>query len=127
MRLNEKVILFFLPNGDSSPEIRNKARELVKLAPENETYTVRFRNGSAPGEGAPETCDFVAGDPIPENYAARFPTLGDDGSVAEPFAPRPDLDANSQKRDVSERQAEAKETKEDEALREEVGNASSWG
>lgn len=83
MKSNAKIVLYFLPNGDSSPELREKAKALKV---EGEELTIRYRNGTVPVNGAPEVCDYVAGDPIPAEYSARFPTLSENG-VTEAFAP----------------------------------------
>jgi hypothetical protein len=121
MRSDAKVLLFFLEDGNDTPETREAARALRDSF--DGELVVRFRNGTVPVTGAPEKCDFVGGFPIPDEYSARFPVLGNDGSVKQPFAPSDTAspDINTPPNALTPQSTEAEE------LAKEVGAVGGWG
>lgn len=77
MKFVRKTVLYFLENGRLTAETEAAARELEF----KQNVNIRFRNGSVAGTGAPEKADYIAGGPIPNDYAA-FPVITAEGVVA---------------------------------------------
>jgi len=83
MKRDVKTILFFLANGNLTKEAEAEAKAIEKASDENRV--VKFRNGSVPVTGKLELCDYVAGEPIPAEYAQTYRTANADGSSNEPY------------------------------------------
>lgn len=121
MKSGAKVLLYFLHEGNNTDETREAARALRDSF--DGELVVRFRNGTVPVTGAPEKCDYVAGEPIPDEYSARFPVMGSDGSVKQPFAPSDTAspDINTPPNALTSQGTEAEE------LQKEIGSVGGWG
>lgn len=82
MKRNTTIVLFFLANGNLTAQASEAATAIEKGLDGN--VSVRFRNGTVPVTGKLEVCDFIAGDPIPAEYAQTYRTINADGSANEP-------------------------------------------
>jgi len=75
MRKSAKICLYFVADGAVT------AAHLadVDAIETSHKVTVKFRNGSTPGNGAPEKADYIAGEPIPLAYLQSYPRLTVEG------------------------------------------------
>ena len=79
MNFTRKTVLFFLAHGKLTAETNAEARTIEA----KHNVNIRFRNGTVGGNCAPEKADYVAGGPIPHEYA-NYPRITIDGPVAVP-------------------------------------------
>lgn len=76
MKKSIKIALYFLAHGKLTDAAQADA-ERIETA---HAVNIKFRNGNAGGNGAPEKADYVAGDPIPLEYL-KYPIVYGDGRV----------------------------------------------
>lgn len=78
-------LLYFVTNAGPTDDDTVRAKDFMRTLDAD----VKFRNGDVPGNGKPESADFIYGNIPPEYLAAKLSkVVNDDGSVDETTGPQ---------------------------------------